>query len=120
MTILESNILDIHFIHCFSSFSAENNGHVIDIVYYLQNYPGGWENGEFREKMDIKECINPPPYHKNSGDDLFKGPFWTYNQIRSKNMECLSVQGTTRIMAGHIEIMAEKYKSFMLDRYVCT
>ena len=61
-----------------SSFSAENNGHVIDIVYYLQNYPGGWENGEFREKMDIKECINPPPYHKNSADDLFRGPFWTY------------------------------------------
>merc|ERR1712241_570961 len=54
---------------------TENNGHVIDIVYYLQNYPGGWEN-----------------------------------------MECLSIQGTTKIMAGHLEIMAEKYKSFMLDR----
>ena len=72
-TLSWSSYLVTLYVNDASSFSAENNGHVIDIVYYLQNYPGGWENGEFREKMDIQECTRPPPYHKNSADDLLKG-----------------------------------------------
>ena len=108
-----------------SSFSAEDNGspHLIDIVYYLQDYPGGWEHGEFREKMDVQDCNSPPPYQKilsKTDAGMYKGAFWTFPQVRSKEMECVSVQGTTRIMAAHLEKMAEKYKSFMLDRYLLT
>ena len=67
--------------------------------------------------MEVQECTSPPPY-QNSDAGLYRGPFWTFPQVRSKEMECVSVQGTTRIMADHLEAMAKKYNSFMLDRYL--
>lgn len=86
---------------------------VIEAVYYLQNYAGGWTNGEFREKMDVEECLRQPPYFKEG--DLYKGQFWTYRQvISSKSMQCLSIQGTTKIMAQFLE--DQKHNSVMLDR----
>jgi hypothetical protein len=36
--------------------------------------------------------------------------------VRSKDVKCLSVQSTTKKMADYLESVAEKYKSFMLDR----
>ena len=86
------------------------------MVYYLQNYPGGWEHGEFREKMEIAEnCNRPPPYHLDSETNHYTGPFWLYS-MTSKDLKCLNFQGTTRIMAEFIEEKALNYKSFMLDR----
>lgn len=88
----------------------------IDTVFYLQNYAGGWTNGEFKEKMDVQECLRQPPYIRED-DGHYKGQFWNFRQlISSKKMECLSIQGTTQIMAKFLEDQALKYQSFMLDR----
>ena len=69
------------------------NNNIIDMVYYLQNYPGGWENGEFIEKLDIQECNRPPPYRKDTEESLFYGQFWRFENVRAKEMECISIQG---------------------------
>ena len=73
-------------------FSEGKNNHIIDKVYYLQNYKGGWENGEFREKMNIEECNRPPPYHKEN-ENLYQGQFWRFNQVRAKELDCVSILG---------------------------
>ena len=101
-----------------SSFSAENNGHVIDIVYYLQNFPGGWDHGsgDWEKAPKLQECTNPPPYRNQPPKVLFEGQFWSFSNVRSKDVKCLSVQSTTKKMADFLESVADKYKSFMLDR----
>ena len=101
-----------------SSFSAENNGHVIDIVYYLQNFPGGWDHGsgDWEKEPKLQECTSPPPYRNQPPKVLFEGQFWSFSNVRSKDVKCLSVQSTTKKMADYLESVADKYKSFMLDR----
>ena len=86
------------------------------MVYYLQNYAEGWTNGEFIEKMDVQDCLESPPYHKND-ENMYNGHFFHFHKdIQAKNMQCLSVQGTTKIMKDFIENVADKYETIMLDR----
>ena len=42
----------------------EQEGPIIDAVYYLQNYAEGWKNGHFEEKHDFRECIDKPRYRQ--------------------------------------------------------
>ena len=84
------------------------------MVYNLQNYAGGWENGQFREKLDIQECINHHRYRKI--ENIYQGFFWTYPNMASKEFHCLSIQGTTSIMRDFIEEKAQKFKTIMIDR----
>ena len=85
------------------------------MVYYLQNYAEGWTSGEFKEKMDVQDCLQSPPYHKDQGN--YAGHFWHYHkEVRAKELQCLSFQGTTRIMRDYIETIADRYETIMLDR----
>lgn len=97
---------------------TENNGHVIDIVYYLQNFPGGWDHGsgDWEKTPKLQECTSPPPYRNQPPKVLFEGQFWSFSNVRSKDVKCLSVQSTTKKMAYYLESVADKYISFMLDR----
>ena len=82
----------------------------------MQGYAEGWKNGEFVEKMDVQDCLQNPPYHKND-QGHFAGHFWHFHkEIDSKELHCLSFQGSSRIMRDYIETMAEKYETIMLDR----
>lgn len=91
-----------------------DKGFKIDVVYYLQGYKEGWKSGEFKEKMDLRDCLTSIPYYKDEEKGLFKGPFWRYSQTRASQVDCLSVQGTTRIMRDFIE--KSKFDTIMLDR----
>ena len=42
----------------------QQEGPIIDTVYYLQNYAEGWKNGHFEEKHDFRECIDKPRYRQ--------------------------------------------------------
>ena len=64
--------------------------------------------------MDLRECLTSIPYYKD-GEGSFKGPFWRYEQTRASQVDCLSVQGTTRIMRDFIEDSSE-FDTIMLDR----
>ena len=59
----------------------------------MQGYAEGWKNGEFVEKMDVQDCLQNPPYHKND-QGHFAGHFWHFHkEIDSKELHCLSFQG---------------------------
>ena len=90
----------------------------IDMVYYLQNYAEGWTNGEFIEKMDVQDCLESPPYDKNDENNMYNGHFFHFHKdIQAKNLQCLSIQGTTKMMKDFIENkIADKYETIMLDR----
>ena len=66
----------------------------MDEVLYLQRYKEGWKSGEFVEKRDFRECIDPPRYRKGKqdDDDVFRGWFWDYPQFGATRFRCLSVQ----------------------------
>ena len=100
---------------CILFFLLLDKGFKIDVVYYLQGYKEGWKSGEFKEKMDLRECLTSIPYYKDEDGGSFKGPFWRYEQTRASQVDCLSVQGTTRIMRDFIED-SSKFDTIMLDR----
>ena len=82
-------------------------------VYYLQNYKEGWNGGKWEDKIDVKECINSPPYKK--GDDgFYRGYFWGYGgEIKAKNLDCVSVQGHASLLE---KFANEPHKAIMFDR----
>ncbi|XP_060590227.1 GDP-fucose protein O-fucosyltransferase 2-like [Ruditapes philippinarum] len=61
----------------------------IDEVYYLQRYKEGWTKWE--EKIDIRECIDPPRYRKDD-DGKWRGQFFGYEEVYAKKFECMSSQ----------------------------
>lgn len=61
----------------------------IDEVYYLQRYKEGWTKWE--EKIDIRECVDPPRYRKES-DGKWRGQFFGYEDVYAKKFECMSSQ----------------------------
>ena len=81
---------------------AEKESSIIDIVLYLQGYKEGWKDGEFQEKFDYRDCIDPPRYRRPIGDDHYHGWFWDFDQMRARNLKCLSVQGSTDVLLNHI------------------
>ena len=71
---------------------------VIDQILYLQPYKEGWNNGKWEEKIDERECIEPPAYRPDQ-DGAYRGWFWGHSDTYAKAFTCLSVQGMARILA---------------------
>ena len=81
--------------HIFGFSESRKNKATLDVVYYMQGYAEGWTNGEFVEKMDVQDCNQNPPYHKNDQGN-HAGHFWHFHkEIDAKELHCLSFQGNT-------------------------
>ncbi|VDN34658.1 unnamed protein product [Cylicostephanus goldi] len=74
----------------------EENGKIVDQVVYLQPYKEGWTK-EYVLKYDHRECIDGSRFYKNE-NDVWRGWFFSFNEVRAKNFECLSVQGDSDIL----------------------
>lgn len=106
-----------------ASSLAELEGSTIDSVIYLQRYAEGWQDGKFEEKFDYRDCIDAPRYRKDpsssSGGDggsnvLYTGWFWEYSEMRARDFNCMSLQGSAGIIRDFLVEL--KAKSVMLDR----
>ncbi|TKR64379.1 hypothetical protein L596_024925 [Steinernema carpocapsae] len=98
----------------FEEFLKEN-GPMIDKVIYLQNYAEGWSNGNFEMKSDERDCISADRYYKKE-DALWRGIFFSYENVRTKELICLSIQGQSKTLANAIEDKYASSSSIFIDR----
>lgn len=96
----------------FTDFLNEN-GPKIEEVYYLQNYAEGWENGNWEERMDLRECIETHHYEKDE-DGFYSSWFWGYSDAYAIKFSCLSVQGYGSTLIPLLQ--KSKARSIMIDR----
>ncbi|KAH9498427.1 GDP-fucose protein O-fucosyltransferase 2 [Bulinus truncatus] len=86
---------------------------VIDEVFYLQHYEGGWDKWE--EKMDIKPCTHNP-YNFDAKSNVWHGWFYGYGgDVTARKVECLSVMGQAGILKPFL-LSNTAARSVMLDR----
>lgn len=82
----------------FEDFIHETGSPRIDEILYLQGYAEGWKDGHWEEKVDARDCIDRPIYFKDD-DGLYRGYFWGYEDVFAGKFKCISVQGTSSILA---------------------
>lgn len=82
----------------FEEFVKETGSPGIEEILYLQGYAEGWKDGHWEEKVDDRDCIDKPVYHKDQ-DGLYRGYFWGMDEIFARKFKCVSVQGTSAILA---------------------
>ena len=82
-------------------------------IYYLQGYQEGWDGGKWEDKINFRDCIDPPRYRK--GDDgLYEGYFWGHGAtIKAEKFDCVSVQGSASILG---KLVQEPNKAILFDR----
>lgn len=77
-------------------------GHEIDRILYLQNYAEGWTSETWEDKIDARDCIENVPYIKDS-NNLWKRSYGAiFPELRSKQFQCMSVQGFASIMTSQL------------------
>jgi len=91
----------------FEDFVKETGEPALDEILYLQGYAEGWKDGHWEEKIDDRDCIDRPVYHKDE-DGLYRGYFWGMDDVFARKFKCLSVQGTAAIL---VPTLLEKTKS---------
>lgn len=96
----------------FEDFLNEH-GSEIDVVYSLQHYAEGWTDGQWEEKADIRECIDPSPYSK-ALENGYVAWFWGYENVTAKDFRCLSIQGYSSTLKKVIEQLYAR--AIMVDR----
>ena len=90
------------------------SGGIVDSVYYLQGYKEGWKDGKFEQKYDVRDCLEPPRYHQQYDGGVYEGEFFHFENIFAREFSCLSVQGSTSVLAGLVR--DHEGLSLMLDR----
>ncbi|XP_038078344.1 GDP-fucose protein O-fucosyltransferase 2-like isoform X1 [Patiria miniata] len=107
----------------FEDFIKETGQAAIDQILYLQAYKEGWTNGKWEEKIDERECIEPPAYRLDEAG-VFRGWFWGYPDAYAKAFKCLSVQGMARILAPVLlnnftarSVFVDRGEKVMHDRF---
>ena len=91
----------------FEEFVRETGEEAIDEILYLQGYAEGWKDGHWEEKIDDRDCIDRPVYHKDESG-YYRGYFWGMEDIFARKFKCVSVQGTSAIL---VPTLLEKTKS---------
>ena len=89
------------------------SGGIVDTVFYLQGYKEGWTDGKFEEKYDVRDCIEPARYHQQYEGGVYDGQFFHFDNVFAKSFSCLSVQGSTRVVADLVK--DQEGQSVMLD-----
>lgn len=82
----------------FEDFVKETGSSGIDELIYLQGYKEGWNDGQWEEKIDDRDCINSPVYYKDE-TGVYRGHFWGFDHVFGRKFKCVSVQGTSAILA---------------------
>ena len=82
----------------FEDFVKETGSPGIDEIIYLQGYKEGWQDGKWEEKIDDRDCINSQVYHRNELG-VYRGFFWGFEDVFGRKFRCVSVQGTSAILA---------------------
>uniref|UniRef100_A0A914CFM1 GDP-fucose protein O-fucosyltransferase 2 n=1 Tax=Acrobeloides nanus TaxID=290746 RepID=A0A914CFM1_9BILA len=90
-------------------------GHQIDLVLYLQPYTEGWQDGEFELKFDIRPCIEAQHHYEKVGDK-WRGMFFSYSEVWSHDMKCLSIQGQSSTLVDAIKKGFNETYRLMVDR----
>lgn len=84
----------------------------IEEVYVLQHYKDMWDEGrEWKDRWDVERCADSIPYTKVG--KVFKGPFWTYDNVTAQKVACLSFQGHASLLKDLLK--TNKAKSVMID-----
>lgn len=91
----------------FEDFVKEAGDTGIDEILYLQGYAEGWKDGHWEEKIDDRDCIDRPVYHKDQ-DGNYRGYFWGMDEIFARKFKCVSAQGTSAIL---VPLLLEKTNS---------
>ena len=91
----------------FEEFVRETGEEAIDEILYLQGYAEGWKDGHWEEKIDDRDCIDRPVYHKDESG-YYRGYFWGMEDIFARKFKCVSVQGTSAIL---VPTLLEKTRS---------
>ena len=91
----------------FEDFVKEIGEPAIDEIIYLQKYAEGWTDGKWEEKIDDRDCIDRPLYHKDE-QGVYRGHFWGMPDVFARKFKCVSVQGTSAIL---VPLLLEKIKS---------
>ncbi|CAD6190420.1 unnamed protein product [Caenorhabditis auriculariae] len=87
---------------------------LIDDVVYLQHYAEGWGT-EFVRKFDKRPCMSGEKFYKRNGD-FWKGWFYSYDELKAKNFECVSIQGDSATLKDLILKDYKKSKVLFIDR----
>ena len=77
-------------------------GHEIDRILYLQNYAEGWTSETWEDKIDPRVCIEDVPYIKDSNNQWKRSYGSIFLELRSKQFQCMSVQGFASIMTSQL------------------
>ena len=91
----------------FEDYVKETGQPAIDEILYLQGYAEGWKDGHWEEKIDDRDCIDRPIYHRDE-NGLYRGYFWGMEEVFARKFKCVSVQGTSAIL---VPTLLEKTKS---------
>ena len=91
----------------FEQFVKETGEPAVDEILYLQGYAEGWKDGHWEEKIDDRDCIDRPVYHKDE-NGLYRGYFWGMDEVFARKFKCVSAQGTSAIL---VPTLLEKTKS---------
>ncbi|KAK6742630.1 hypothetical protein RB195_010095 [Necator americanus] len=97
----------------FETFVQEQ-GNIVEQVVYLQPYKEGW-SGEYVLKYDHRDCIDGSRFYKFE-NNAWRGWFFSYENIRAKKFECLSLQGDSDTLK---KVILEEYPgraSIFIDR----
>lgn len=85
---------------------------VIEEVHVLQHFKDMWDDGkEWEDRWAIEQCIDSIPYIRTG--KVFKGPFWSYENITAQKVVCTSFQGHVSLLKQLLD--STKAKSIMID-----
>lgn len=85
-----SPVIEMHEI--FSNLKEYTNTLLLDRLYILENYPNMFEDGEFKDKWEIRDGTNCN----------YDGLFWGYTNITVKETLCVRFQGKISKLWGLI------------------
>lgn len=84
----------------------------MDQVLYLQHYPDTFTNNEWVEKVNVAKCLQKPPYDKGTanehGRNRFSQLFWGYDDIFTRSVQCLSIQGQVSTLHSFLKNVKSK------------
>ncbi|KAF8359706.1 pad-2, partial [Pristionchus pacificus] len=80
---------------------------VIDRIVYLQQFSEGW-NGEYVMKSEKRPCLDGDQFYEKE-DGLWKGWFYGKEDVRARDLECVSFQGDADTFS---DLLAKNYSTF--------
>ena len=84
----------------FDDFVHQTGSSGMDEIIYLQRHPDGFKNG-WEEKIEEAKCTDSPVYRKGE-DGNYHGYFWGQENVFGRKFRCVSVQGTSAILANFL------------------